>query len=436
MLQNCQLGKPFLPNQCPAPVRKAKTTKASCFSIFLKDLFFHFNTAPLLSVIIVSYNVKYFLEQCLWALQAALKETDAEIIVVDNASSDNSVAYLAAHFHNVKFIANKENLGYAHANNIGWQAAQGEWVLFLNPDTLVAEESITQCLSFVKETANAGACGIRMIDGAGVFLPESKRGLPTLAASFFKLTGFIKLFPTNKRIGAYYAGHLSAYKNNPVPILSGAFMMVKKTVLQQTGGFDEAFFMYGEDVDLSYRITQLGYSNYYIADSAIIHFKGESTRKDSKYVKMFYKAMKIFVKKHYNNKPAFLFFINLAIGAATVMALLGKWVKPKGMPVVKTNLNSLIVATPTEAEGIMRLLNNNNIIQRTIHRCNPDDDVTALLNVIPVDEVFFCAGTQGYKKIIATLQACCGRSNFKFYSVGSNSIVSSTSKNTSGEVIY
>lgn len=394
------------------------------------------NTTALLSVIIVNYNVKYFLEQCLWALLPALKEIDSEIIVVDNASADNSVAYLTALFPQVKFIAQKENAGYARANNMGWRQARGEWVLFLNPDTLVAEDSIASCLAFVKETANAGACGIRMLDGAGYFLPESKRGVPTLSASFFKLSGFIKLFPTNKTVAAYYAGHLSEHKTNPVPVLSGAFMMVKKTVLQQTGGFDESFFMYGEDVDLSYRIKQLGYENYYIADSAIIHFKGESTRKDSRYVKLFYQAMKIFVKKHYKNQPAFLFFINLAIAAATVMALLGKWLRPSGSPAVKTNLNSLIVATDAEAAAIMPLLDANSLIQRTIRRCNPGDDVAAILKITPVDEVFFCAGTNGYKKIIAVIEACRGKSSFKFYRAGSNSIVSSHRKTTSGEVLH
>lgn len=394
------------------------------------------NTTALLSVIIVNYNVKYFLEQCLWALLPALKEIDSEIIVVDNASSDNSVPYLAALFPQVKFITQNENIGYARANNLGWQQASGEWVLFLNPDTLVAEDSIASCLAFVNKTANTGACGIRMLDGAGYFLPESKRGVPILAASFFKLSGLIKVFPTSKKIAAYYAGDLSQHQTNPVPILSGAFMMVKKTVLQQTHGFDESFFMYGEDVDLSYRITQLGYANYYIADSAIIHFKGESTRKDSKYVKLFYQAMKIFVKKHYKNQPAFLFFINLAIGAATVMALLAKWVKPVTAPAVKTNLNSLIVATEAEAAAIMPLLDIDTLTQRTIRRCNPGDDVAAILKIAPVHEVFFCAGTHGYKKIIAVIEACSGKSSFKFYSAGSNSIVSSHSKNTSGEVLH
>jgi len=170
-----------------------------------------------------------------------------------------------------------------------------------------------------------GALGIHMIDGSGRFLPESKRGFPSPRASFFKLAGLIKIFPNSKGIAAYYLGNLPEKENNEVDVLTGAYMMVKKEVLEKTGGFDEQFFMYGEDIDLSYRIKQIGYKNYYLASSSIIHFKGESTKKDIAYTKLFYKAMRIFVKKHYE-KDSWMFskIVQLAIAARGLLSFTGR----------------------------------------------------------------------------------------------------------------
>ncbi len=277
-----------------------------------------------LSVIIVNYNVRAFLEQCLYSLRAALQGIEAEVWVVDNASKDDSVSCLQPVFTEVNWIVNTENLGFSKANNQALDRASGEFILFLNPDTLVPEDCLRKCISFMQSQTDAGALGIKMLDGGGHYLPESKRGYPALLTSFFKITGFHHIFPNSGFFARYYLGHLSAHKNNPVEVLAGAFMLVRKKVLDITGGFDERFFMYGEDIDLSYRINhtpmpdEKGYwKTWYFADSSIIHFKGESTQKGSlNYVLLFYKAMIQFVQKHHAFGPAaglFRIFIYTAI---------------------------------------------------------------------------------------------------------------------------
>lgn len=252
-----------------------------------------------LSIIIVNYNVKFLVEQCLCSVQKAIAGTAAEIIVVDNASSDGSIAYLRPGFPSIKFIENITNTGFAKANNEALRFANGKFVLFLNPDTLVPEDCFSKCIGFMNSHPDAGALGVRMVNEKKEFLKESKRGFPTPATSFWKLTGITKLFPRSKKFSRYYLGHLDEHSNHEVDVLSGAFMLVRKELLDKTGGFDERFFMYAEDIDLSYRIQKLGYRNYYFAGTTIIHYKGASTKKDFRYVKIFYKAMSQFVKKHY-----------------------------------------------------------------------------------------------------------------------------------------
>lgn len=278
-----------------------------------------------LSVIIVNYNVPYFLEQAIISVQKAAKNVSAEIIVVDNASSDNSVEIIQSKFSDVIRIANKENLGFSKANNQGIAIAKGQYILLLNPDTVVQEDTFEKCLAFFDKHADCGAIGVKMIDGKGNFLPESKRALPTPKVSFYKAFGFSYLFPKSKIFGKYHLGYLDENENHEVEILSGAFMFIKKEVLDKTGGFDESFFMYGEDIDLSYRIILAGYKNYYLADTSIIHYKGESTKKGSlNYVKVFYNAMLIFANKHFSKNQSSLFtaLIYLAVfikGATTLM---------------------------------------------------------------------------------------------------------------------
>lgn len=269
-----------------------------------------------ISIIIISYNVRYFLEQCLLSVRRATAGLAAQVIVVDNRSADDTLVALRPLFPEVLFIDAGVNLGFAKACNLGFRHATGQHLLFLNPDTLLAEDSLQKVLRFVQHQPHAGAVGVRMIDGSGRFLKESKRGLPTPLASLFKLCGLARLFPHSRLFSRYYLGHRSAAQNQEVDVVAGAFMFIPRPVLEKVGLFDEAFFMYAEDIDLSYRIQQAGYRNYYIADATIIHFKGESTPLHSaRYVHTFYKAMDLFVRKHYGGRTNSVFrhLLRLAI---------------------------------------------------------------------------------------------------------------------------
>ena len=280
-----------------------------------------------LSIIIVNYNVKHFLEQCLKSVEKALISLDSEVIVVDNNSVDGSVKMIKDKFPSVKLIANKQNTGFSVANNQAIAVAKGSYILLLNPDTVVQEDTFTKCISFMDEHQDAGALGIKMFDGKGNFLPESKRGLPTPSVAFFKIFGLSTIFPKSRLFGKYHLGYLSENQNHKVDILSGAFMMIRKKVIDEIGALDETFFMYGEDIDISYRITKAGYNNYYFSGSNIIHYKGESTKKSSiNYVFVFYKAMIIFAKKHFSKKhiKTFSFLIKLAIYFRAFIAILNR----------------------------------------------------------------------------------------------------------------
>ena len=291
----------------------------------------------MLSIVIVNYNVKYFLEQCLYSLQKSASGIDTEIIVVDNLSNDGSVEYLRSRFPEVQFFINDTNLGFSRASNKGLSYTHGKYILFLNPDTLLSENTLEKCISFFEHHKNAGALGVKMIDGAGKFLKESKRSFPSPLTSFYKLFGLSQLFPRSKIFNHYYAGHLDKNKNHEVDVLAGAFMMIRKEVIDKLGGFDEDFFMYGEDIDLSYRIQKRGFKNYYLAETEIIHFKGESTRRGSlNYVRMFYNAMSIFVKKHYGGTKAGIFnaALHFAIWARAVIAAISKFIRWIGLPFI------------------------------------------------------------------------------------------------------
>ena len=296
-----------------------------------------------LSIIIVNYNVKHFLEQCLYSVQKAISEsrTRAEIIVIDNHSQDNSLSYLKPRFPCVRFLANDQNLGFAKACNQGYKISSGEYVLFLNPDSIIAEDCFSKCISFLQEHGDAGAIGVKMLDGRGRLLKESKRAFPSPVTSLFKLFGFATLFPRSKTFSKYHLGHLDENRNHEVDVLAGAFMMARRKILDELEGFDEIFFMYGEDVDLSYRIQKMGFKNYYVGETSIVHFKGESTRKGSlNYLRLFYNAMSLFVRKHYSGgkASAFNFFIHLAIWFRATMAALGKFILWIGLPFIDAML--------------------------------------------------------------------------------------------------
>jgi len=282
----------------------------------------------ILSVIIVNYRVQYFLELCLRSVQKAVQGIESEIIVVDNDSGDGGLDYLRPLFPSVQFVANTENTGFARANNQALGRAKGKYVLFLNPDTILPEDFVAKVLKFYEEggtgpavdgsenwssrdhgpaASRIGAIGVRMIDGSGQFLKESRRGFPSAWVAFCKLSGLTAVFPRSRFFSTYYLGYLSPDKTHPAPVLSGACFWVARDILEKTGGFDELFFMYAEDIDLSYRIEKAGYVNYYLATTTIVHFKGESTRKDARYVKLFYKAMSQFRRKHFKDGLSVVF---------------------------------------------------------------------------------------------------------------------------------
>ncbi|MCA1763521.1 MAG: glycosyltransferase family 2 protein [Flavobacteriales bacterium] len=290
-----------------------------------------------LSVVIVNYNVSYFLEQCLHSVFKAKGQINLEVFVVDNNSVDGSVKMVAEKFPEVRIIANRENVGFSRANNQAIQKSKGRYVLLLNPDTLVEEDTFEKSVAFMDEHPDAGGLGIEMIDGKGRFLPESKRGLPTPSVAFFKIFGLSALFPKSKTFGKYHLGYLPKNETHEIDVLSGAYMLMRKEALDKVGLLDEAFFMYGEDIDLSYRITKGGYKNYYYPGTRIIHYKGESTKKSSiNYVFVFYRAMVIFAEKHFSARNARLysFLINAAIYLRAGIALLSRFLRRIAVPVL------------------------------------------------------------------------------------------------------
>ncbi len=267
-----------------------------------------------ISVIIVNYNVKYFLEQCLCSVRAAIAGLEAEVFVVDNNSTDGSVEYLRPKFPEVRFIVNADNVGFAKANNQAISECHGEYVLLLNPDTVIGEESLRTLCYFMDEHPATGGVGVKMLNAHGMFLPESKRSFPSPWVSFCKIFGLSKLFPQSRTFSRYSLAYLNKEKQHSVDVLAGAFMLLRHEALDKVGLLDEAFFMYGEDIDLSYRMVLGGYKNLYIPER-ILHYKGESTRQgDMKYVKAFYGAMLIFFRKYYpQSGPLAGFFIKLAV---------------------------------------------------------------------------------------------------------------------------
>ena len=283
-----------------------------------------------LSVVIVNYNVCYFLEQALLSVRRAVEKLGqpVEVFVVDNNSADGSVAMVRARFPEVILIANHDNPGFSKGNNQALRRATGQYQLLLNPDTVVEEDTFRACCDFLDAHLNCGGLGVKMLDGQGKFLPESKRALPTPGVAFYKMFGLAKLLPKSRTFGRYHLGFLDKDETHEVEVLSGAFMLLRKSALDEIGLLDEDYFMYGEDIDLSYRLTQGGWKNYYFPGTRIIHYKGESTKRTSvNYVFVFYRAMVVFAQKHFAPGQAGLFslLINAAIwlraGAAVLERL-------------------------------------------------------------------------------------------------------------------
>lgn len=281
-----------------------------------------------ITVVIVNYRVKLFLEQTLRSVEEATQGLDAEVIVVDNNSGDDSIDFVRQRFPQVTFIENTDNVGFARANNQAIMRATGLFTLILNPDTIISRPCIEQCIEWMRGHERCGAIGVRMVDGNGVFLPESKRAFPTPWVSFCKIFGLSALFPRSRWFARYHLRYLDDRQPHRIDILAGAFMLCRTTLLQQVGGFDEDFFMYGEDIDLSYRMVLAGYENWFLPVE-IIHYKGESTKKDSmRYVRVFYEAMLIFYRKHYPRMGVVFYpIVKLGVLVRASMAALKRLLK-------------------------------------------------------------------------------------------------------------
>lgn len=289
-----------------------------------------------ISVIIVNYNVKYFLEVCLHSVLRATNGFDAEVIVVDNNSTDGSMQMVAEKFPTVIRIENKDNAGFGKANNQGVAIAKGEYILFLNPDTVMPEDFFTKTIGYMDAHPEAGSIGPKLLDGKGQFAPDGKKSFPSLSVAIFKTTGINKVFSKSPYFNKYYAVHIGDDETAAVDVLSGCCMLVRTSVLPKIGGaFDEDYFMYCEDVDLSYRIQKAGYQNIYFPEATLIHYKGESTRKATlSYVRIFNEALSTFVRKHYSkgNAQLFTIFINIGIVLRAILGVVKQVLKVLRMP--------------------------------------------------------------------------------------------------------
>jgi len=352
--------------------------------------------------------VRYFLGLCLKSIEAAIKNMDAEIIVVDNHSSDDSCNMVKTLFPKVKLIDNKENWGFSKGNNIGVAEAKGEYVCILNPDTVVAEDTFENVLAFANLQDNLGIIGCRLIDGKGRFLPESKRNVPKPLVSVKKIFGNSK---------DYYATHLSQHETGKVDILVGAFMLMKRDLYNNLKGFDEDYFMYGEDVDLSYRAVKMGLDNIYFGNTTVIHYKGESTLKDIRYAKRFYQAMKIFYKKHFRNYGLFDVVV---------------WVGSKMLPFLMTSDN-LQESRPKKYVWVTE--KNTEDFQAF---SKPVEVVRSIETYQKGTEYIFDNNTLSFRQIIQQIDRFPENSGatFKILPKNSNFILGSNSSKTKGEIVF
>jgi GT2 family glycosyltransferase len=373
-----------------------------------------------LSIIILNYNVRYFLELCVLSVQKALENVDGEIIVIDNNSQDNSCEMMKQRFPSVKLIENKENSGFPKGNNIGVAAAKGEYICILNPDTVVAEDTFTKVLAFAKKQNNLGIVGVKLIDGTGNFLPESKRGIPTPFVAFTKITGLYKIFP--KIFGEYYAQHLSENETGKVDILVGAFMLMKRDLYNEIGGFDENCFMYSDDIDLSYMALKKGKSNYYFHETSVVHYKGESTVKDGTYMKRFQEAMNFFYKKHFRVSILFSVFMKIGIVFFSMVK------KFQGKPKPKSNPEKYILVS--EDEVLREKLENK--LQIVLER----QDITKSFAKNEKAEIIFDQNQLDFKTIIQAFETNKNKNfTFKILPQSSDFVIGSNSSFDRGEVI-
>lgn len=361
-----------------------------------------------LSVVILNYNVRYFLELCLKSVQAAITTVEAEIIVVDNHSSDDSCTMVKQLFPEVILIENKENIGFSKGNNIGVSKAKGDYICILNPDTVVAEDTFLKLLDFAGNTPKMGIVGCKLIDGHGNYLPESKRNIPTPLVAIKKILGYSK---------PYYANHLAKDEVGKVSVLVGAFMFLKRSVYNEVHGFDEDYFMYGEDVDLSYTILKKGFDNFYLGTSSVIHFKGESTLKNKDYAKRFYDAMQIFYSKHFKSHLLFDVLVWFGIKLASFFKT--------ETHIMSSKAKEYIVVSDKKYKGLASVLDKP-VVYSNQFKTNKN-------NI----EVIFDANVLSYKSIIEEIDASPKNSSltFKILPKASNFIIGSNSSKSRGEII-
>ena len=349
------------------------------------------------------------------------------------------------------FKWNEKNVGFARANNEVLKDARGSVILFLNPDTIVPEDCFEKCLAFINSNDDCGALGVRMIDGAGSFLKESKRSIPTPMASFFKMAGLAKLFPSSAFFSKYYAGHLPEQETNIVDVLAGAFLMIRKKVLDKTGGFDEAFFMYAEDIDLSYRVQKEGYKNYFFTGTTIIHFKGESTQRESKsYITRFYGAMQLFVAKHYRDKKAIAFLMTLAITVGKMLAFIKlygkKYLFASKKKIALDGRETIVIADQPYFNEMIQLIKHAKdplLIQGRVSLDVNDrfpstgsiDDIQNIVKKNCTSVILFCEDPLALKTMIGIMELLKGQVDFLFHAKGSQGIVGSSNKHDNGIII-
>ena len=376
-----------------------------------------------ISVVIVNYNVLYFLEQCILSIKAASTNLTVEIIVVDNHSTDESCKIISKNFSEIQLIQNKKNVGFSKANNQGVRIAKGEYVLILNPDTVLAEDTLDKIFTFAKTKNNLGALGVKLIDGSGKFLSESKRGIPVPQVAFNKLFAI-----SSKRTGKYYASHLSENENGVVDVLVGAFMFLKRSIYNEVKGFDEDYFMYGEDIDLSYKILKKGYQNYYFSDTTVIHYKGESTLKDLKYLRYFHKAMKIFYQKHFKLNKVYDFFMSFGIE----FWFLIKWFKFSF--VASKTIPFLSILFFGKNKKISNHFKNKQIVVST-ELLNHFDAIKTQIKNKNVDMLVFDNDISSNKQIIKHFEKFKNENvSFKIHPKNTNFLIGSTSSISRGEV--
>jgi len=382
-----------------------------------------------LSVIILNYNVRYFLEQCVLSVQNAISEMEAEIIVIDNNSDDDSVLMMQQRFPDVKLIVNKQNSGFPTGNNIGVANAKGKYICILNPDTVVAEDTFFKVLAFAEKQTDLGIVGCKLIDGTGNFLPESKRGVPTPWVAFTKIFGLYKIFPRSRLFNQYYAMHVPENKTGKVSILVGAFMVMERSLYIETGGFDEKCFMYSDDIDLSYMVLQKGRQNYYFHDTTVIHYKGESTVKDEKYMKRFQEAMEFFYQKHFQTSLFFTVFIKIGILFFSFVKMFQG--KPKANPLPESYI--LYSSNEFLSDKLGAVLKNKVLFldlkkEKTVNSC--------LVSTGKRVEIILDNHYVSFKKCIEILETFKDKSiTFKIFPKNTSFIIGSDSKNERGKMV-